>query len=252
MDTSVEVNGYALVRNAVPHDLLAEVRDELLRLAGTLGLPPEEGKSVDTAWNWFKAHDRDSGRLLYNGFKRLLSVSRLATCQEVCDVLHTYACMRHPCIVDINCRIDTNSEEKYLFDWHQDYWFSVSSQQAVVAWIPLTSIDAGTGGLDIIGNDVTGGKVFETKSGSTYNSYADAVKLAETLPADNPVAMLPAEGDMLLFRFNVLHRSRPVASAVRSRFTVQVRYADFKDKEFRARDFKPGTVTPGVVDYLKK
>jgi hypothetical protein len=65
--------------------------------------------------------------------------------------------MKSPALVDINCRIDSKDEQKYLFDWHQDYWFSVCSTNSIVVWIPIVNLTPEIGGLEIIENYQTKG-----------------------------------------------------------------------------------------------
>jgi ectoine hydroxylase-related dioxygenase (phytanoyl-CoA dioxygenase family) len=161
--------------------------------------------------------------------------------------------MRLPSLIDINCRIDSSGEEKFLFDWHQDYWFSIASTQASVVWIPLVDVTPETGGLDVISNRATGGKIYKTAAGGQYNSYADAVVLDEPIPEQDAVVLDDVHaGDVVLFKFNLLHRSRAVTAAAHSRFTVQLRFCDFFDQEFLGHKFRPGTVKPDQIDYLKK
>jgi hypothetical protein len=57
-------------------------------------------------------------------------------------------------------------------------------------------------------------------------------------------------GDVLFFRFDILHRSLPVLREYRSRWTVQARFADFADSEFRERCFKPPSVSASNTSYL--
>ncbi len=158
--------------------------------------------------------------------------------------------MKIPALVDVNCRIDSKGDETFLFDWHQDYWFSVCSPSSVVAWVPMMDVDDAVGGLEVISNQWTDGKIYATSRGTTYKSYADAVKLAEAIPVDKATRANMQAGDMLFFKFNVLHKSAPIASDTRSRFTVQFRFADFADPEFRRNAFKPGVVNSQRVDFL--
>lgn len=243
--------GFTLLPGAVPTAGLANIRSELLCVSKHVGAP-KETETVDAAWNYFKHNNRTKGGLLYNAFKRLPSVHRLATDPNLIRAIQLATGYKMPALIDVNCRIDSAGEDKYLFDWHQDYWFSVSSTNAVVVWIPLQRIDEGTGGIELFSLETSGTRVFKTTSGSTYNSYADAVKLAEELPVGPVVSATMEPGDALVFKFNILHRSRPVLAKDRSRFTMQLRFVDLTDPQFIANDYKPGTVSTANVDYLKQ
>lgn len=235
----------------MPEAALAEIRDDLMQLGRELE-PSWDGSDVHDLWRHLKRTNRARGGALYNGFKHLPSVLRLAASNELLDTLCRSGFSR-PAIVDINCRIDSKGDEKFLFGWHQDYWFSVTSPSSLVAWISAVPLVPEMGGLGIIGNDVTGGRVFRTRQGDKYDSYADAVVLDEEIPTSSAqVIDRLSPGDVLFFRFDVLHRSMPVLTDELSRFTVQVRYADFGDETYKSNHYRPGVVTSSRVDYLSE
>jgi hypothetical protein len=251
-ESSYALDGFHLARGGIAPRCLAEVREELLSIGSLVGGAPAFD-SIDAMWNHYKASDRSVASLLYNAFKYLPSVQRLASSDAIAAQLGTICGMRKPALVDINCRIDSFGEGKYLFGWHQDYWFSVCSTQAVVVWIPLMELDKSVGGVELISNRHTGGRILKTRAGEHYNSYADAVVLDEALPGYESIAVdHMAQGDALFFAFSLLHRSLPVTNKERSRFTVQLRFADFEDKQFIHEKYRPGTVSAAKVDYLKK
>jgi hypothetical protein len=243
--------GFQIMRDAISDNLLSEVKSDLLMVSRHLGVP-EYVNSIDAAWNYFKQHDRAKGGLMYNAFKRLPSVYRLSSDISLLNKIRNVTKFVAPALIDVNCRIDSHGEEKYLFDWHQDYWFSVSSTNAVVVWIPLEKIDEGTGGIELMSMACSGDKVYKTTSGNNYNSYADAVKLAEELPSC-PIIDAPMDvGDMLIFKFNVLHRSKPVVAKDRSRFTMQLRFVDLADPQFMFNNYKPATVSAVGVNLMRE
>jgi ectoine hydroxylase-related dioxygenase (phytanoyl-CoA dioxygenase family) len=215
-------------------------------------LTNKEFSSVDECWNYFKSFDRSLGSKFYNIFKRLPSVHKLAINSNILLILRKITRMKSPAIIDINCRIDSQGEEEYLFDWHQDYWSSICSKQAVVVWIPLTDITVETGGISLISNHITKGKIYKATKGEVYNTYADAVKLNEQIPISEVISVRPKMGDIALFKFNVMHKSNPVITNELSRFTIQLRFADCSDYEFISNDYKPGIINSETVDYLKR
>jgi hypothetical protein len=248
----MNTTGFFLKRQALRVEQISSIQDELLKVATLL----EDGilfNDLDTCWNHHKKTNRQGASRIYNAFKHLQSIKALATSPEIHDVLARDCSIKVPALVDINWRIDSIGEEKYVFDWHQDYWFSVCSRKAVVLWIPLTEVTPQTGGLLLISNNVTGGRVFKTKRNQQqYNSYADAVLIDEEIK-DLPFEKIDtmSAGDVLCFSFDVLHRSLPVISEIKSRFTVQLRFADFADVEFINNEYKPGIVNKNTVDYIK-
>jgi hypothetical protein len=251
-DTDYRLDGFHLARGAIDPLCIDGIREELLSI-GSLNDAVPAFDSIDAMWNHYKRSDRSKASLLYNAFKYLPSVHRLALSDRMAGQLAKVCGMRKPALVDINCRIDSSGEDKYLFGWHQDYWFSVCSTQAAVVWIPIMGLDRSVGGLELISNRHTGGQILKSRPGEHYNSYADAVVLGEELPAYEKIAVDDmATGDALFFSFNLLHRSLPVMNEERSRFTVQLRFADFEDTQFIQEKYRPGTVSSVKVDYLKK
>lgn len=125
-------------------------------------------KNLDDLWNFYKISDRNRASAIYNGFKYLPSIRRVATSESMHEHLSFFCGIQFPALVGINCRIDSFGEEKYLFDWHQDYWFSVCSPNAIVVWLPVVRLTPAVGGLQIIANGHTGGRILKTKRGYQY------------------------------------------------------------------------------------
>ncbi len=245
-----ERTGFSMSRGLVGTDLCEAAKADLLALAERLlGTPHPD---VDSAWNCLRAEDRRKGSLLYNAAKLLPTLHRISTDPALLGGLRRLG-MLAPVIVDVNFRIDSNGEEKFLFGWHQDYWFSICSPAAMVAWIPLTDVrEAENGGVEVIPRDVTGGRILKTRGGDRYSSYADAIVIDEAVPPSPKLNLNMDVGDVLFFRFDVLHRSLPVLSKDRSRWTLQVRFADLADEAFRGEQFKPGVVTHSKTTYAER
>lgn len=245
-----EYSGYSISRSLVGDEFYSAAKGDLLALAGRLIAEPQA--DIDLAWNRLKTTDRRLGSLLYNAAKLLPSVHRMAASPAVLDGLRSLG-MEAPAIVDVNFRIDSQGEEKFLFGWHQDYWFSICSPAAIVAWIPLTGVRGSeNGGVEMVPRNATGGRILKTRVGHSYRSYADAVVIDEEIPDVPKVSFDMNVGDVLFFRFDVLHRSLPVQTKNRSRWTLQVRYADLHDEAFCREQFKPGVVNAATSTYMER
>ncbi len=248
-----EKEGFCLTPNLIDKDLIFKIHGELLRIGMILD-PESKFFDINEMWNHYRMINRNAAGKIYNAFKYLHAVKKLALSNEIEKILKKEFSLKMPSLVDINCRIDSAGEDKYLFDWHQDYWFSVCSKNSIVIWIPIVDLTPETGGLEIIGNNQTQGKIFKTKPRTgDYNSYADAIILDEEINQFKSIqinSMLI--GDALIFKFNVLHKSLPVTSENQSRFTIQLRYADFEDNEFINHQYKPGVVKKDFIQYLEK
>jgi len=243
-----DTDGVEMSRQLLPEIALRRARRELLHVVRII--TGCDFGSLDVAWNHIRGSDRTQGSLLYGAGKLTPGIHALAGHESILRQLLHFG-LQAPAIIDVNFRIDSKGEEKYLFNWHQDYWFSVSSAKAVVAWIPLMDVTPAEGGVELIPARYTRGRIFKARRGETYDSYADGAVLDEDVPAHTPVRQVMSAGDVLFFRFDILHRSLPVLSEDRSRWTVQARFADFADAEFRERCFKPASVSASNTPYLQ-
>jgi hypothetical protein len=244
-------DGFAVQRHAIDLGRVRNVQRDLITLGNQIG--NTSFQDLDTLWNHFKANNRDLGGLLYNGFKYLPSVQKIACESSMLDRLGKICGLGFPALIDINCRIDSEGEERFLFDWHQDYWFSVSSPDSVVVWIPVLALTHDLGGVSLISNVHTGNAIYKTRKGTSYHTYADAVVLDSEIPSAHALEFNElSEGDCLMFKFSTLHKSNKIQSKTRSRFTIQLRYADFCNREFKEHKFKPGIVSKDQIDYLDK
>ena len=240
-------DGFRLLKGVLPPLALQAAQTALLEVATRLGAP---STTLDQAWTHFRLRDRRRGGLLYNAAKLLPQVHALALAPELLMALQAQG-LEQPALVDVNFRIDSIGEDRFLFDWHQDYWFSMCSPRALVAWIPLAAVTEATGGVELMSLADTGGRILKTAPGGAYASYADAIRLDEPVPAVRTHRFTLNPGDVLLFRFDVLHRSLPVASPTAARWTLQARFADLADPDFLAAGYRPAQVRPGHIPYLQ-
>ena len=239
-------DGFYLAKSIIPQSHLSKVHDEIKDLAESIGV---KGDSYASIWNSAVNESRATAALIYNGAKRLSSVLQLPN-NGVIQFAESELAVKSPALVDVNFRIDAPKEDKYAFDWHQDYWFSVCSPFALVAWTPLVSTDNEIGGVEVYPQSDKHHKIYKVKRNEVYNSYSSSVLLAESLPNSPSVIPSVEPGDCLYFRFHMLHRSIPNISIDRQRWTIQSRIADFTDPEFKYHEFKPGTVTKDYISYL--
>jgi hypothetical protein len=241
-------NGFYIARNIVPSEYLEKVREEVTELARELGLDSGTAE-YSQIWNNALLHSRARASLIYNAVKRLPSVQNFPH-NGVIQFAREHLGVQIPALVDVNFRIDAPQESEFAFDWHQDYWFSVCSPMALVAWTPLVSTDSEVGGVEVIPQSDANQTIYRTRRNSEYKSYSNSVLLDEDLPQINHVTPQVNPGDCLFFRFHLLHRSIPNISKNRQRWTIQSRIADFADSKFLDQEFKPGIVSRDHITYL--
>lgn len=236
---------YKVIQGAICQDDLAAVENGLL--AAGHQVSGVSHTDIDEMWMDLSRRDRGLCSLVYNAAKLLPQLHRPVS--SMTELIQTACSFEQPVLVDINFRIDAPSEDEYLFGWHQDYWFSICSPSAVVAWVPLRSTDTQIGGVEIFTPAVE--RVLAARQ-NLSPSYSDSLVLDEPLPNGVPVAPNVARGDALIFTFDELHRSLPNRSRSHCRWTIQYRWADLADAAFRMEDFKPGMVLPGFSSYVER
>jgi len=247
MDNEYKNNSFKIVNDLVSKSERQILQNQLLKIANNLGAD-FNFDDVDKMWNYFKKENRKLGGAVYNGFKYLPIINKIAHSENMHKNLKKVCGIDNPALVDVNCRIDSSGEEKFLFDWHQDYWFSVSSTKAVVVWMPISGLNPSIGGLEIISSHQKNIKTYKTKQGTKYDSYADAFLIDDVIPYEDVKIIDQMDaGSALFFSFSSLHKSLPVLSKDKSRFTIQFRFADFDDKEFINNHYRPGQVTKESV-----
>jgi hypothetical protein len=244
-------SGFVVVEDVVSKEVTQLIQEDLVSLCSQFGFDFDPS-DVHSAWNSLSKKNRDEASAVYNGFKFLPSLQLLTQLSVWRNLLYGICEIEQPALVDVNCRIDDWQGDRYLFDWHQDYWFSKSSKKAVVVWIPVVDMSEGMGGIELVSQPLEGLRVFKAKRGDKYDSYADGAVLDEELPnwPRKKIERLKA-GDAAVFSFLTLHRSLPVSDPSRARFTVQLRFADFAEREFKENRYKPTTVTKQTTEYLR-
>lgn len=142
-------------------------------------------------------------------------------------------------------RIDIKGEEKYLFDWHQDYPYIQGSIDGIVVWTPMFDVVDGAGGIKLIPGSHKHG-LREVILCDPYNAEkngAHTVKIAEAEKFDEQDSyMLDVEaGDALVFNTLLLHKSiEMVHSDVR--WTTQLRYANYRNIDAVKRGWPGGMI----------
>ena len=252
MNKFYKENCYKVCKNVISIENIKKIQKELLKIGNNL-VTAHKFNDIDNMWNSFRHNNRSGGELIYNALKYMPSVSLIANSNLIKTSLKNICGVKNPAIIDINCRIDSKNEEKYLFDWHQDFWFSASSSNVVVAWIPITNLDPSKGGLEIIPVHKDKIKIYRTKPGNKYYSYADAILLDDKIPTSRSKKISNISlGSALFFSFSSLHKSLPIINDNYSRFTIQIRYADFNDREFIQNKYKPRQVSKSILNLNKK
>lgn len=116
-------------------------------------------------------------------------------------------------------RIDRPKDEFYSTPWHQDYWFSFSSFDSIVMWIPLGEISKNHGFLKILPNSHKSGLIpFEQNKNSN-----EPYRVKKTINELKAKEIKMNFGDILIFKQSLLHKSGNNISN-ECRVSMQLRY----------------------------
>lgn len=192
--------------------------------------------------------DRHHGSVIFDACRRLLPLHVLSVDPRLIAIAQ--ALMETETIIasDVKAiRVDQPDEDKYLFNWHQDYPFIMDSEDAIVFWIPLHDVDDHNGCLRVaVGSHKLG--ILPMRVNDKRNAQNNKQKFMEiATPScvdDFPQITVPAElGDVLVFSTLTMHCSQPNRSQ-HTRWTAQIRFGNFCHPNAVKRDW-PGSLRDG-------
>ena len=118
-------------------------------------------------------------------------------------------------------RIDRPGQTKFLTPWHQDHWFSFTSQNSVTIWAPMGHVTDKHGMLRVIPGSHRNGVIQFKEYAFGHEPFEPAEPINEAAAIDVFVPF----GKVLLFRQQLLHKSG-FNSSEECRVTLQIRYND--------------------------
>lgn len=193
----------------------------------------------------------------YKTLRYLPELLMLASSNKIISLMKNLG-LERPCIMNANnIRVDT-PDNRALFHWHQDTTYLLGSINAITVWIALTGANRQRGSIELIpGSHKSGFFPFFFPNGTpaqkSYVSPRDLYLLEE--PIGDPLMVEVDPGDLVIFHQMLLHRSTPNFSNY-PRITVQLRYSDFNNKEFKKAGYPFGDQTniahvPHYLSLLK-
>ncbi|WP_338516646.1 phytanoyl-CoA dioxygenase family protein [Alteromonas gracilis] len=142
-------------------------------------------------------------------------------------------------------RIDIKGEEKYLFDWHQDFPYTQGSTDGIVSWAPLFDVINGEGGIKLIPRSHHCGilpvKVADKKNANANGAHTIRLVELDSLEDEEAFTIDVNAGDVLVFSTLLLHKSIPLPTQ-KIRWTTQLRYANFDQKEAVMKGWPGGMI----------
>jgi hypothetical protein len=243
-----ERDGYTILRNFWQGGEMDELHQQLTDLGRRM---VGESFDVDDASRYQLTPESQS--LLYDRLKYLPALSRMSGSPEIHAMCNALGIQHSGLMGCCNMRLDRPQDSKHLFAWHQDSVYLLGSFNAVTVWIPLQTVNATQGTIQVIpGSHHAGIAPFKRISDKVIAPYVPMLQRDIALDrevTETPVTIEAQRGDVVVFKQMLLHRSTPNHSQ-QVRWTVQLRITDLADAEYRRQRFPTGDRTNiFYVDY---
>lgn len=252
--------GWAVIRGFFPSSCYADVHAYInhlldLKLAEA-GLSPSSALPVVRTEDYLRlcSVDRAKGGEIYRACRQLLPLHRMATSEPVIALAKS---LMKADFINSNpytaLRIDRQDEQKYLFEWHQDYPYTQGSLDGIVIWGSLFPLLEGDGGIKLIPGSHRWGlqKVEITDPLNANRNGAHSIRIVEGDRFDQETAIrvdLEA-GDILAFSTLLLHKSVP-AERSSVRWTFQIRHSNFSNSDSVRRGWPGGAALGDRFEVL--
>ncbi len=219
-------------------DLFHSEVEKLLALAlDHCGIDVDESpaQGFDRGLDLLLERDRAYVSQLYRAVRKLPSVYAMISAPRVWSLGRQVMRTSMPGIFPegTGIRMDHPKEERYLFRWHQDYSYNLTSDNGVTLWVPMVDVDDTNGCLRLVpGSHRLGAlPVWVHDPLNERSNSADALEikgLEAILEGSHQISVPMSEGDALVLHTFLLHRSQANRSP-RTRWSMQGRYFDFQN-----------------------
>lgn len=213
----------------------------------SLGLTPGLESDVVRTEDYLRVcrADRAKGGEIYRACRQLLPLHQMATSPPVIEMakflMKTDFINSNPFTA---MRIDQVNEEKYLFDWHQDYPYTQGSQDGIVIWGSLFDLAEGDGGIKLIGASHREGlrtvHIVDPKNANKNGGRSIQLNDAQAYDECEAVRVNLKAGDVLVFSALLVHKSVPMEQGD-VRWTFQIRHGNFSHPDAIARGWPGGS-----------
>ncbi len=175
--------------------------------------------------------DRSKAGEVYRATRHFSSTQKLLVKENNLRLALHLMCTNHLNVLPyVPLRIDMKGEEKYLFDWHQDFPYTQGSEDGIVIWAPLFDVLNNEGGIMFIPGSHKHGivPVMVADKQNSQENGAHSVRIPDTssIDAQQAYTIDVLAGDVLVFSTLLLHKSLPLQQQ-KIRWTTQLRYANF-------------------------
>jgi len=250
--------GYVLIRNLVSaggiNAILSDINQLIKIKAWEAGIKEiAEDKNTEAINNRLYRlvceADREWGGQIYRACRNLLSIHELSVDSKIVGLskrLMESEYVNHLGYTAV--RIDNPDETKFLFPWHQDFPYTQGSMDGLVFWIPLHDVPIGHGHLRIIPASQKHGvkrvHLVDPENSNRNGAHTIRIENMEQYENESYKEFEIKKGDAIVFSTLLLHRSTPT-TADYTRWTMQLRYANFANKDAISKGWPGGMLAGG-------
>ena len=130
-------------------------------------------------------------------------------------------------------RIDRPNEAKFLTPAHQDYWFSMLSDNSLSYWFPVFSLTEAMGYLQVVPKSHKQG-LLPFKKWTNENPFC----LSDEIASSDYISVALQDDEVLVFSQLLVHKSAANLSQT-ARLTVQIRHNDLDTLKEQTSSFTP-------------
>jgi Phytanoyl-CoA dioxygenase (PhyH) len=243
--------GWCVIRGMYDENDLAPVHSYINHLIdlklSDLGLSPSDRRTTIRTEDYLRvcAADRAKGGEIYRACRNLLPLHRMAVGSKT-EALASFLMGTN--FINSNpltaIRIDQKQEQKYLFDWHQDYPYSQGSVDGIVIWGGLFDTTEGYGGIKLLPRSHIDGivpvEVVDPDNKQKNGAHSIRIPSADRFDELDAVRIDTRAGDIIAFSAVLLHKSIPMTKGD-VRWTYQIRHANFSNADSIKRGWPGGS-----------
>lgn len=245
-------DGYIVIEDFVPHEILVSIRLELLgliellvkvnKLDGFADLNYSDDGTLDEAFLRLRGVDPKLTSRIYAAAKKLPSVARFVTSDAHLDVARELIGTKKVAFSDRGwgLRIDYPNDVKHATPLHQDYHTQLGSVNGIVIWVPITDVSLDMGPLVFYPKSDSLG-IQRVKKVDTGSLSTDLEIDIDSLDLENFSGLQPEvkAGTAVIINYLLLHKSGKNLSQ-KCRWSILSRWFDFENRQSIERGWHGG------------
>jgi len=259
-------NGYIILKDFFNHDkdILPIQKDinsiiKIIYKKYKIELDGKKNLGMNFASNYIKLieKNRDAGSAVYDAVKNLYSFQKLITHSKLQRVFEK---LRSKPLIGISpssqgIRIDNPNETKFRSRAHQEFLYQPQSEDGLVFWTPLLDLNKSMGPLKIYKKSHIHGLLrYKKHKKEDGQPLGYSIIIDEDESIDQRFETIEPTidvGDLIVMDFLTVHASGYNCSKI-SRWSIQLRYFNFKEKKGVDLGWKPNmTVGTNVEEIFK-